>query len=290
MNHRKKEIRIEEQQTLDYLVIGHLTADLNEEGTQLGGTVTFSGLTAQALGLRAGIITSCSDNLKKDPIESLWVKTKKAEVSTTFKNISDGINRQQFLYDVAEPITAYDIPPMAHPPKILHLGPVANEVDPHILDSFEGSMKCLTPQGWFRRRNQENLVKLGPWEGWEEHLSKADAAVISIEDVQRDEELIAKMALSIPVFVVTENYLGARVYWHNDARFFRAPEVKYADDTGAGDIFAAAFFYRYFMTKDPWEAGRFAVLLASWSVTRFRLESIPTTEEITRAKHELMEG
>lgn len=279
---------IEPQQSLDYLVIGHLTEDITEEGKQLGGTVTFSGLTAQALGLETGVITSCSENLDKGPIKSLWVKIKRSEHSTTFKNISDGINRQQHLYHIASEITADDIPSMSQSPKILHLGPVANEVDPQILDSFPGSMKCLTPQGWFRKRNQDNIVELHQWEGWQKHLPKADAAVISIEDVQRDEELISKMALSIPAFVVTENYLGARVYWHNDARFFSAPEVKYADDTGAGDIFAAAFFYRYFMTKDPWEAGRFAVLLASWSVTRFRLESIPTTEEIARAKFELM--
>jgi len=112
--------------------------------------------------------------------------------------------------------------------------------------------------------------------------------VISHEDVQMNEVTIAKMADIASVLVVTENKRGARVYWHNDARFFKAPEVKYADDTGAGDIFAAAFFYRYYFTKDPWEAGRFAVMLASRSVTRSYLESIPTTEEISKAKIELI--
>jgi len=53
-------------------------------------------------------------------------------------------------------------------------------------------------------------------------------------------------------------------------------------------IFAAAFFYRYYTTKDPWEAGRFAVLLASWSVTKQHLQSIPTSHEIKKAKIELM--
>jgi sugar/nucleoside kinase (ribokinase family) len=131
-------------------------------------------------------------------------------------------------------------------------------------------------------------VELQPWNNWEEYIPKADTAVISIEDVNRDEDLVSSMASALPVFAITENYLGARVYWHNDARFFSAPEVEYADDTGAGDIFAAAFFFRYFVTRDPWEAGRFAVLLASWSVTRKHLESIPTLEEIKKAKCELM--
>ena len=36
------------------------------------------------------------------------------------------------------------------------------------------------------------------------------------------------------------------------------------DATGAGDIFAAAFFWRLYVTRDPWEAARFATHLASF--------------------------
>jgi len=153
---------------------------------------------------------------------------------------------------------------------------------------FPDSLKCLTPQGYFRQKDAENRIVHQPWRDYEQYLEQADVAVISQEDVQKDEAYISSMARSIPVFVVTENYKGARVYWHNDARFISAPEVKYVDDTGAGDIFAAAFFYRYFFTKDPWEAGRFAVLLASWSVQRDYLDSIPTLTEIEMAKLELL--
>lgn len=284
-NHNKSIIT---QKPLDYLVIGHLTADLTEDGTHLGGTVAFSGLTGQALGLRTGIITSCSGDLDTEVLNNLQIYKISSNQTTTFKNISDGIHRDQFLFNIADPITKDLLPVFQHSPAILHLGPVAYEVDPAILDTFPGSLKCLTPQGWFRQRNQDNKVELQPWRDWEKHLSKAEAVVISIDDVQKDEEIISKMAGTTPVFVVTENYRGARVYWNNDARLINAPEVKYLDDTGAGDIFAAAFFYRYYMTRDPWEAGRFAVLLASWSVTRSRLESIPNSDEIKKAKQELM--
>ena len=64
------------------------------------------------------------------------------------------------------------------------------------------------------------------WEESEYALGLADVAVISVEDVQYDEEVISKMASEIPIFVVTENFRGARVYWHNDARFIKAPKVK----------------------------------------------------------------
>lgn len=278
----------ETSKPIDYLVIGHLTADLTPAGVRMGGTVTFSGLTAHKLGLHVGIISSYAEDMDISAINSLWIKNIKSEHTTTFKNISDGINRTQYLYHVANRLTQSDLPGFTSPPKIVHLGPVANEIDPEIMLAYPESLKCMTPQGWFRHRDDQDQVKLAPWENAERYLEMADAAVISVEDVQKDEDYIAKLAACIPVFVVTENYRGARVYWHNDARFISAPGVKYVDDTGAGDIFAAAFFYRYYFTKDPWEAGRFAVQLASWSVQRAYLESIPTHGEIENAKMELI--
>lgn len=272
----------------DYLVIGHVTADLVDSSVFLGGTSTFSALTSDALGLRPGIITSCAEDLDLSPLKGFWLTNYLSPHSTTFENHSNGIERIQYLYHTAHPLSHENLPAFATTPKIVHLGPVANEVDPTILDAYQDSLKCMTPQGWFRNVDPSHCVHLQYWDGAETFLSKADIAVISEEDVQYDEATIAKLANSIQILVVTENYKGARVYWHNDARFIKAPKVKYVDDTGAGDIFATAFFCRYLVTKDPWEAGRFATLLASWSVTRNYLNSIPLPEEITRAKTELL--
>ncbi len=288
MPKQEQEYNIELSKPPDYLVIGHVTADLSDSGITLGGTAAFSSLTAKALGLSAGTITAFSQELDVSPLEDIWIMNKFSNQTSTFKNISDGANRTQFLYHTAERILPEDIPQFTHPPEIVHLGPVANEVDPDIVKLFPTSLKCLTPQGWFRRINSKSQIILGPWKNAAKYLSLADIAVISQEDVQYDENVIASMADAIPVFVVTENYKGARVYWHNDARYIHAPEVKYVDDTGAGDIFATAFFYRYLLTKDPWEAGRFAVKLASWSVQRQHLNSIPTSEEVRKAKVELI--
>ena len=288
MTKQQSQAKPELSQPIEYLVIGHITADLTDSGVKLGGTAAFSGLTAQKLGLKTGILTSYSPDLNTAPINKLWVKNKTSEHTTTFKNISDGADRDQFLFHTADRLTKADLPELTPPPVIVHLGPVANEVEPDILSSYPSSLKCLTAQGWFRGLNDKNKVYHQPWDACEYYLSQADIAVISQEDVQKDEERIASMAASIAVFVVTENYKGARVYWHNDARYINAPGVKYVDDTGAGDIFATAFFYRYYKTRDPWEAGRFAVQLASGSVTRKHLESIPTNEEIKQAEMELL--
>jgi sugar/nucleoside kinase (ribokinase family) len=273
---------------IDYLVVGHITADLTNSGVRIGGTAAYSGLTAKALGLRSGIYTSFAEDLDPLPISSLWIHNIAANHSTTFKNVSNGVDRTQYLYQVAAQLTMDEVPIFFPPPAIIHLGPVANEVDPKILTVFPDSLKCLTPQGWFRITNDNNEVEQQIREDWEHFFIQSDVVVISQDDVQKDEDCIARMASVAPVFVVTENYKGARVYWNNDARYINAPKVIYNNDTGAGDIFAAAFFYRYFYTRDPWEAGRFAVLLASWSVNRAYLHSIPTPDEILKAKTELL--
>ena len=127
---------------LEYLVIGHVTADLTDSGPALGGTVTFSGLTAQAMGLRTGVITTFNPSLDTSSLASLWVKNSGSLETTTFKNISDGVHRTQYLYKKASPIGPDDIPAFLTPPEIVHLGPVANEVNPEILAKFPDSLKC----------------------------------------------------------------------------------------------------------------------------------------------------
>jgi sugar/nucleoside kinase (ribokinase family) len=64
--------------------------------------------------------------------------------------------------------------------------------------------------------------------------------------------------------------------------------VEEVDATGAGDIFAAAFFIRLFNTRDPWEAARFATALAAYSVTRVGLNGIPTKNEIESCLMEVL--
>jgi sugar/nucleoside kinase (ribokinase family) len=104
--------------------------------------------------------------------------------------------------------------------------------------------------------------------------------VLSIEDVQNDESIVEEMASASRILVITEGEAGARVYWNGDVRRFRPPKEVEIDSTGSGDIFAAAFFTRLYLTRDPWESARFANQIAATSVTRSGLDGIPTPEEI----------
>ena len=111
---------------------------------------------------------------------------------------------------------------------------------------------------------------------------------MSREDVDGDDELIEHMAHQTRILAVTEDSAGWVLYWNGDRRRFRAPEVREVDATGAGDVFAAAFFIRLFKTRDPWESARFATLIASHSVTRVGLAGIPTPQEIEESLMEVL--
>jgi hypothetical protein len=273
---------------VDYLVIGHLTCDLTVNGPRLGGTTAYAALTARALGLRVGVVTSWAGDLSLGALRSVPIANYLADQSTTFENIHTPKGRIQYIRSVAPSLDYYHVPEPWRKAAIVHLGPVAQEVEPAMVRQFPDSLVCLTPQGWLRNWNRSGLVTHTEWPEADFMLQRAGAAVISLEDVDGDESRIEEMAVSCRVLAVTESDEGARVFWNGDVRRFRPIQVDEIDPVGAGDIFAAAFFVRLYTTRDPWEAGRFAAHLAAYSVTRSGFAGIPTEEEIETVSVEVL--
>ena len=203
-----------------------------------------------------------------------------AEHSTAFENRYLNGKRTQYLIHQAPTLDYYHIPEPWRNASIVHLGPVAGEVEPGIVRSFPDALVCVTPQGWLRGWDADGRVFPAEWPEASFVLSHTGACVMSLEDVGGDEGRIDELASSCRVLAVTEGNNGSRLYWNGDVRRFPAPRMDELDPTGAGDIFAAAFFGRLFTTRDPWEAARFATLLSAVSVTRPGLEGVPTPEEI----------
>jgi len=265
---------------VDYLVIGHVAQDLTSSGIRLGGTAAYSALTAQALGMRVGVLTASDPETDLNAMGNVLVVSMPSAHSTTFENIYAEDGRRQVLHHQAERLSFEEVPENWRKSPIIHLGPVAQELDAVLPDSFSPSLLGLTPQGWFRAWDENGRVTQTDWEFAEQALGRAGAVVLSLEDVNGDEEKIEFMASHTRILAVTEAAAGARLYWHGDQRRFRAPEMDEVDATGAGDIFAAAFFIRLLATRDPWEAARFATQVSAYSVTRLGLDGIPTVEEI----------
>jgi sugar/nucleoside kinase (ribokinase family) len=272
---------------VDYLVIGHLTCDIIPGGLQLGGAASYASLTAKAMGLRVGVVTAWGNEFQLSALDGIQVVAAPTDRSTTFENIYTPQRRIQHIHHQAPRIDLSLVPEAWRRAPIIHLAPIAQEVDALLPEGFHPSLLGLTPQGWMRTWDDDRLVSHCDWKDADAALPKAGAVCTSIEDIGYDENIIEHYMLSTPVLAVTEGREGVRLYWNRDMRRFRAPEVKVVEATGAGDVFAASFFIRLYQTRDPWEAARFAVRMSAISVTRAGLGSVPTPEEVQQCLMEV---
>ena len=268
----------------DFLVIGHVTRDLQEDGYTIGGTVTFASLTARNLGQRTAVVTRASPDLSLNPLyQGIEMLRLPSPVTTTFQNLysTDG-TRTQFLRAVAGQIKVSDIPPAWREAKIVLLGPLADELEGSIAGIFPRALIGVTPQGWMRGWDDEGRVFPKPWDGAAEVLNYAKVVVFSEKDVQRDENVIQAYARMAEILVVTHGPGGATVYHRGEVRHLPAFETVEADPTGAGDVFAAAYLIELERSGDPYAAAHFANCVASFIVEKPGAEGIPTLEQVER--------
>ena len=265
---------------IDYLTIGHIAQDITPKGTLLGGTVSYSSLTALALGLRVGMVTAHADGAVLDGLHDVSVHRIRSASSTVFENVYTPSGRVQTLHARADTLTKESVPHEWRRASIVHLAPIAREIDPNMIELFSSSLIGITPQGFMREWDAKGHVSRGEWESAEFLLKAAAATVISIEDVAGDCGLAERWAAMATMFVVTQANEGATLFWQNERYHYPAPQVDVVEATGAGDIFAAAFFTRLWQTRDPHHAIRFAIALGSDSVTRVGVDSIPKSDFI----------
>ncbi len=273
---------------IDYLVIGHVTQDRTPRGLEPGGTVAYAAGLAAALGLRVGVVTSCAEDVPPQAFFGAQVVRVPAPETTEFENHETADGRRQWLHRRARPLGWDDVPPAWRRTRLIHLAPVADELPRAGTMPLRGELIGATPQGWLRVWDEEGRVRPAPQRDLTAVLSQIDAAVLSYDDLGGDERLVDDWALRCRVLALTEGAEGVRLYWNGDVRYFRPPSVSAVDPTGAGDIFAAAFFIRLHLTRDPWEAARFATRLAAISVTRQGLRGVPAPEEIRRSLVEVL--
>ena len=277
-----------ELRPVDYLLIGHVAVDITPAGNQLGGTVCYAALTARAMGLNVGMVTSAGDDAPLQLLDGVQIVNVQTEGSTIFENIKTEQGRRQILHHRASLLSFDHIPQIWRDAPIVHLAPIAQEVDPAMAGKFPSSWVGVTPQGWMRGWDENGSVIAKAWENSDQVLGQVGGVVLSLEDINRDLELVEWMAHHTKLLCLTEAEQGAVLHWHGDRRRFRPPQVEEVDATGAGDIFTAAFFARLNTTRDPWEAARFATNLAACSVTRKGMDGIPTPGEIEQCKMEVL--
>jgi sugar/nucleoside kinase (ribokinase family) len=269
-----------EPSPIDYLIIGHVAMDISTDGHPLGGTVSYAGRTALSMGYRVGVITSCQEHFDLSPLEGIQIIRQQSPKTTTFENKTSSEGRKQRILAKATDLDSDSVPIHWRSTKLIHLGPIACDLKPTLIDLFPSAFIGITPQGWLRNWDPSGYIQLTKWKSIEGFLPRADAVVLSIEDLMNDEEAVQEMAQHCRVLAVTRAARGASIFWDGKRSELPTSEWHELDSTGAGDIFAAVFFIVLYESGNPFEAGQMANRAASRSITRKGIESTPTEAEL----------
>lgn len=253
---------------VDFLAIGHVCYDLVASGRAVGGAAAYCASAAGALGCRAGIVTSAA--LEDDwtgVLPDVAVRQIVAPATTVFENVYTAEGRTQTIHAVAGRLSPEHVPASWRRAPIVHLGPIADEVDPALINLFNDSVVGVGPQGWMRRWDERGRVRQVPWATAAEVLPLAAVTFVSLEDLA-DRAILREYRQLARVLVVTAGAEGCTVFCRGEQRAFPAPVVEVKDATGAGDIFAAAYLVRFHQTNgNLWDAAVFANQVAAASVS-----------------------
>lgn len=267
----------------DFLAIGHVTKDVVNNSFRLGGSVTYSAHTASKLGLKAAVVTSAGPDVNLTcAFEGIEVCCIESPVTTTFKNVYLKEGRQQSIQTVARRLRANDVPRAWLVTPIVHLAPVADELDADLVATFPQALIGATPQGWLRGWDEQGRVYVKKWPEAEKVLTHTSVLILTEEDLGPYSSIIEAYTTKVPVLVITEGERGARVHtegqWHHVPAF---PAVE-IEPTGAGDVFAAAYLAYYAEGWDPIASARFANCVASFTIEAEGIEGIPTLDQVKR--------
>ncbi|HEX5415064.1 MAG TPA: PfkB family carbohydrate kinase [Chloroflexota bacterium] len=266
----------------DYVIVGHVTRDIVADGFVPGGTVTYAGLTARALGRKVGVVTSAGPDLTLgEVLPGVGLQVVPALSTSTFENVYHEGHRQQWIRAVASPLGIAEIPESWQSAPILHLAPLTGEFGPELVLALAGANFIgVTPQGWLRRWDASGRVRRAPWDQPDEVLAAVDAVVLSEEDVEYDWDTLRRWAGQTRLLVVTMGTEGCVVFESGQSWRVPAFPTVERDATGAGDVFAAAFFIGVQAGKNPVDAARYASCVASFSVEATGTAGVPTPEQV----------
>lgn len=266
---------------IDFLVIGFVVQDVVPDGFTVGGTATYSSITARNLGRKPGIVTRLApDFIIPEVLNGVEVHRVPSAHTTTFHNIYHAGHREQFIRALADAIQPEDIPAVWDGTPIVHLGPLARELDARFAKLFPKAHVGVTPQGWLRQWDETGRVRLRLWDEAPDILPHVDVLVLSEEDLNGDAALMDEYIRLTHIAIMTQGPRGCMVYVDGKGTQVPGFPVQEVDPTGAGDVFAAAFLIRLEETHDPIQAARFANATASFCVQGPGVTTIPMRAQV----------
>jgi hypothetical protein len=254
----------------DYVVVGHVTHDLQPDGSSLpGGTALYAAMTALRLGCRVGLATAGSPAIVWETLlPGAAVICQSAPTTTTFINRYHQGQRTQYLRQAAPAIELGRLPLGWRQAPIVHLGPVAQEVLPAASQQLRPDWLCATPQGWLRHWDEAGLVGLGSPPA--AALAAVPLRVLVLSEGAEFEQsaaLIEQVRGRGGLVAVTRGAAGSTLLWGAERCAIPTYRVSEVDPTGAGDVYAAALFIRLAAGDEPTSAAAYASAAGALSVT-----------------------
>ena len=279
--------------TPDYLVIGHITVDiLGKDEFVLGGTALYSAITAARLGARVAVLTRGVfgtevagmqvPSLEPYLSERISIIVQEAEVPTAFINEYRADRRVQTMPHWAGPIDLNGLPPHWRNAKLVHLGPIADEIDPRACTGLTSQFLGATPQGWMREwpRSTGGPVKHISLKLPGALVDRLDSVIVSDEEIFYTREVVNRVG-ERRLGLMTRGPEGAQVIANGHKLEIPGYRVPVKDLTGAGDVFAAAFFLQAAERGiSAMKAGQFANAVAALSVTEIGPFGVPTRKQV----------
>lgn len=251
--------------TPDYVIIGHISLDSTASEDRIGGTATYSALAARLLGRKVGVVTAVPvDPSTIDDLQGIECLSIPSTDWTRFENDYATGRREQKWISTAAEIEIDDVPISWQLAQIVHVGPIAQEITPRFVMGCPTELNCATLQGWLRARSSSSKVLVELSAELETGLKYLDVGILSEEDVMSDPVLIEQLAANSRLLVVTRGGEGCDVFVKGERQRVTTTRLEINEPTGAGDIFAAAFFIKFAATKDPVGSAKFANRFAAW--------------------------
>ncbi|MDQ3525161.1 MAG: PfkB family carbohydrate kinase [Chloroflexota bacterium] len=283
---------VQRMRTPDYLVIGHICADLQPDGSVvLGGTALYSALTAARLGARAAVLTrgvfgrevaGMSIPSLEPYLNEVSIIVQDAEMPTTFINEYRADRRIQTMPHWAGPIDVNGLPPHWRNAKIVHLGPIADEIDPRVSSGLTTQFLGATPQGWMRSwpRGSGGRVNHIPLKLPGNLSGRLDSVIVSDEEIAYTREVVNRVG-DRRLAAITRGENGAQIIAGGEKLDLPGYRVDVQDLTGAGDVFAAAFFLQASdRTVSARKAGEYANAVAALSIGQIGPFGVPNRRQV----------
>ncbi|OGG14358.1 hypothetical protein A2773_02880 [Candidatus Gottesmanbacteria bacterium RIFCSPHIGHO2_01_FULL_39_10] len=263
------------------LIYGNLTLDENiTDGKKYqgpGGSSYFISRTYDKLGVESTLVSPYGFDFPNKYLQDFSVFPPKPIVDSTliFQNITKASRRVQKVFNIKH---SPNILPEKIPKSLLNhinlviFATVLDNISPATISKIKNFVKpdaiiSLVAQGLFRNIDENGNVVKKEKKNIEAYLKYIDFMFLSVEDIGDSLSKAEKWSRGGPLVIVTQAEKGCMIFNHGKPQKFNAFKIdNIIDATGAGDVFAAAFSYAYFQTKNISYCAKFGNSAAALSL------------------------